>query len=107
MKRFVCAMCAMTLLLFGAMPTALAAAAPSPSAQTAESEDSTPAPSTEDLPTLPIPEPDPVPLYPAEVKQSEENGITRIEKIYYRNLCHRWQWRNLHPPASYRQLYCD
>ena len=83
MKRFVCAMCAMTLLLFGAMPTALAAAAPSPSAQTAESEDSTPAPSTEDLPTLPIPEPDPVPLYPAEVKQSEENGITRIEKIYY------------------------
>ena len=83
MKRFVYAMCAMTLLLFGAMPTALAAAAPSPSAQTAESEDSTPAPSTEDLPTLPIPEPDPVPLYPAEVKQSEENGITRIEKIYY------------------------
>lgn len=83
MKRFVCAMCAMTLLLFGAMPTALAAAAPSPSAQTAESKDSTPAPSTEDLPTLPIPEPDPVPLYPAEVKQSEENGITRIEKIYY------------------------
>ena len=83
MKRFVCAMCAMTLLLFGAMPTALAAAAPSPSAQTAESEDSTPAPSTEDLPTLPIPEPDPVPLYPAEVKQSEENGITRIEKVYY------------------------
>ena len=83
MKRFVCAMCAMTLLLFGAMPTALAAAAPSPSAQTAESKDSTPAPSTEDLPTLPIPEPDPVPLYPAEVRQSEENGITRIEKVYY------------------------
>ena len=83
MKRFVCAMCAMTLLLFGAMPTALAAAAPAPSAQTAESEDSAPAPSTEDLPTLPIPEPDPVPLYPAEVRQSEENGITRIEKVYY------------------------
>ena len=83
MKCFVCAMCAMALLLFGVMPTALAATTPLPSAQTAESEDSTPAPSAEDLPTLPISEPDPVPLYPAEVKQSEENGITRIEKIYY------------------------
>ena len=83
MKRFFCVMCAMTLLLFGAVPTALAAETPSPSTQAAESESSTPAPSTEELPTLPVPEPDPVPLYPAEVKQSEENGITRIEKIYY------------------------
>ena len=83
MKRFFCVMCAMTLLLFGAVPTALAAETPSPSTQAEESESSTPAPSTEELPTLPVPEPDPVPLYPAEVKQSEENGITRIEKIYY------------------------
>ena len=80
MKRIFCTLCAMTLLLCGIMTTAFAAAAPSETPQAAEG-DSTASPikgAAEPLPT-----PDPVPLYPAEVKQSEENGVTRIEKIYY------------------------
>ena len=81
MKRIFCTLCAMTLLLCGVMPTALAAAAPSETPRAAEG-DSTASPITEGV-AVPIPTPDPVPLYPAEVKQSEENGVTRIEKIYY------------------------
>ena len=68
MKRIFCTLCAMTLLLYGVMTTAFATAVPSETPQGAE---------------VPTPTPDPVPLYPAEVKQSEENGVTRIEKIYY------------------------
>ena len=70
MKRIFCTLCAMTLLLCGIMTTAFAAAAPSETPQAAEG-DSTASPikgAAEPLPT-----PDPVPLYPAEVKQSEEN----------------------------------
>ena len=82
MKRIFCTLCAMTLLLCGIMTTAFAAAAPSETPQGAES-DSTASPATEGVTDMTIPTPDPVPLYPAEVRQSEENGITRIEKVYY------------------------
>ena len=82
MKRIFCTLCAMTLLLYGVMTTAFATAVPSETPQGAEG-DSTASPATEGVAEAPIPTPDPVPLYPAEVKQSEENGVTRIEKIYY------------------------
>lgn len=82
MKRIFCTLCAMTLLLCGIMTTAFAAAAPSETPQGAEG-DSTASPATEGVTDMTIPTPDPVPLYPAEVRQSEENGITRIEKVYY------------------------
>lgn len=82
MKRIFCTLCAMTLLLCGVMTTAFAAAVPGETPQAAEG-DSTASPATEGATEVPIPTPDPVPLYPAEVKQSEENGVTRIEKIYY------------------------
>ena len=82
MKRIFCTLCAMTLLLCGVMTTAFAAAAPTEMPQAAEG-DNTASPATEGATEVPIPTPDPVPLYPAEVKQSEENGVTRIEKIYY------------------------
>ncbi|MBM6884320.1 hypothetical protein [Pseudoflavonifractor phocaeensis] len=82
MKRIFCALCAMALLLGSVMTTAFAAAAPTETPQAAEG-DSTVSPSPEGVTEVPIPTPDPVPLYPAEVKQSEENGVTRIEKIYY------------------------
>ena len=82
MKRIFCTLCAITLLLCGIMTTAFAAAAPSETPQGAEG-DSTASPATEGVTDMTIPTPDPVPLYPAEVKQSEENGVTRIEKIYY------------------------
>lgn len=72
----------MTLLLCGVMTTAFAAAAPSETPQGAD-EDNTASPPTEESAQVPVPTPKPVPLYPAEVKQSEENGVTRIEKIYY------------------------
>lgn len=82
MKRIFCTLCAMTLLLCGVMTTAFATAVPSETPQGAEG-DNTASPATEGVAEVPIPTPDPVPLYPAEVKQSEENGVTRIEKIYY------------------------
>ena len=82
MKRIFCTLCAMTLLLCGIMTTAFAAAAPSETPQGEES-DSTTSPATEGVTDMTIPTPDPVPLYPAEVRQSEENGITHIEKVYY------------------------
>ena len=82
MKRIFCTLCAMTLLLCGVMTTAFATAVPSETPQGAEG-DSTVSPATEGVAEVPIPTPDSVPLYPAEVKQSEENGMTRIEKIYY------------------------
>ena len=81
MKRIFCTLCAMTLLLCGVMTTAFAAAAPTEMPQAAEGGN-TASPATEGI-AEPIPTPDRVPLYPAEVKQSEENGVTRIEKIYY------------------------
>ena len=82
MKRIFCTLCAMTLLLCGIMTTAFAAAVPSETPQAAEG-DSTASPTTAEATEVPIPSPDRVPLYPAEVRQSEENGVTRIEKIYY------------------------
>lgn len=80
MKRIFCTLCAMTLLLCGVMTTAFAAAS-SETPQAAEGDSAAP-PVTEGV-AEPLPTPTPVPLYPAEVKQSEENGVTRIEKIYY------------------------
>ena len=82
MKRIFCTLCAMALLLCGIMTTAFAAVTPTETPQSAEG-DSTASPSPEGVTEVPIPTPVPVSLYPAEVKQSEENGITRIEKIYY------------------------
>lgn len=82
MKRIFCTLCAMALLLGGVMTTAFAAAAPTETPQAAEG-DSNASPSPEVVTEMPIPTPVPVPLYPAEVRQSEENGITRIEKVYY------------------------
>ena len=79
MKRIFCTLCAMALLLGGVMTTAFAAAAPTETPQAAEGDSN----ALEGVTEVPIPTPVPVPLYPAEVKQSEENGITRIEKIYY------------------------
>ena len=79
MKRIFCTLCAMTLLLCGIMTTAFAAAAPSETPQGAES-DSTASPATEGVTDMTIPTPDPVPLYPAEVRQSEENGITALRR---------------------------
>ena len=80
MKRIFCTLCAMALLLGGVMTTAFAAAAPTETPQAAEG-DSNASPSPEVVTEMPIPTPVPVPLYPAEVRQSEENGITRIEKV--------------------------
>lgn len=77
MKRIFCTLCAMTLLLCGVMTTAFAAAAPTEMPQAAEGGN-TASPATEGI-AEPIPTPDRVPLYPAEVKQSEENGVTRID----------------------------
>ena len=70
----------LTLLLCGVMTTAFAAAAPTEMPQAAEGGN-TASPATEGI-AEPIPTPDRVPLYPAEVKQSEENGVTRIEEKF-------------------------
>lgn len=70
MKRIFTALCCAVLLLCGSTSTVLAA-----EQQTCDNP-------TPPVTTAPV-EPDPVPLYPAEVNQSEENGVTRIEKVYY------------------------
>lgn len=68
MKRIFYTLCAMTLLLCGVMTTAFATASPADPPQVAE---------------VTVPTPESVSFYPAEVKQSEKNGVTRIEKVYY------------------------
>lgn len=70
MRHIFATLCCAVLLLFGITSTALAA-----EQQTCDNP-------TPPVTTAPV-EPDPVPLYPAEVSQSEENGITYIEKVYY------------------------
>ena len=75
MKRIFTALCCAALLLYGTATTALAA-----EQQTCDN----PKPPAVTTPVAQEPtEPEPVPLYPAEVNQSEENGVTRIEKVYY------------------------
>lgn len=76
MKRIFTALCCAALLLYGTMTTALAVE----QQQTCDN----PKPPAATTPVAQEPtEPEPIPLYPAEVNQSEENGITRIEKVYY------------------------
>ena len=70
MRRIFTTLCCAALLLCGSTSTVLAA-----EQQTCDNP-------TPPVTTAPV-EPDPVPLYPAEVSQSEENGVTYIEKIYY------------------------
>lgn len=76
MKRIFTALCCAALLLYGTMTTALAVE----QQQTCDN----PKPPAATTPVAQEPtEPEPVPLYPAEVNQSEESGVTYIEKVYY------------------------
>ena len=70
MRRIFTTLCCAALLLCGSTSTVLAA-----EQQTCDNP-------TPPVTTAPV-EPDPVPLYPAEVNQREENGVTYIEKVYY------------------------
>ena len=76
MKRIFTALCCAALLLYGTMTTALAVE----QQQTCDN----PKPPAATTPVAQEPtEPEPVPLYPAEVNQRTENGVTYIEKVYY------------------------
>ena len=79
MKRIRTALCCAALLLYGITPAAQAAE----QQQTCDNPKPPPT-AAASAPTAPEPvEPDPIPLYPAEVSQRTENGVTYIEKIYY------------------------
>ena len=70
MKKYVSSLLCLVLMLCMMTGTALAAE------NAAGTDDAAPA-----LPEAPTPQP--VSVYPAEVRVSEENGIYRLEKIYY------------------------
>lgn len=79
MKRIFTALCCAVLLLYGITPAAQAAE----QQQTCDNPKPPPT-AAASAPTAPEPvEPDPIPLYPAEVSQRTENGVTYIEKVYY------------------------